>query len=169
MIAASVDAAAAMPAAGSADAPALDAATVRALPPRGAPPTGGVATCRVAAADGFWTATNVRLGWRLRATFSRAEFPWLCIWTEDRLRTHAPWAGAERTRGLELSTKPFPEGAPPAERDLEFLGAPAAPMSLAEGGELVKTVVFSWARVADDEARAVDEDVAAPEAFDYAQ
>ena len=53
--------------------------------------------------------------------------------------------------------------APPAARDVQYLGAPSAPMALAEGGEIVKTVVFLWERVEDDE------DVAAPEAFDYAQ
>ena len=146
VIDAGVDAAAEMPAPGApAAAAAVDVAAALALPAAGDAPTGSVRTCRVV--DGRWAATNAAAGWRLSARWARADFPWLCVWTEHRLRTHAPWAGRERARGLELSTKPFPEGAPPPERDAEFLGAPAAPLTIPAGGEAVRVVELAWERV----------------------
>ena len=69
------------------------------------------------------------------------------MWTEHLLRTHAPWGGVERARGMEISTKPFPEGQPPPERDTVFLGAPAAALTIAAGGEAVRVVEFAWERV----------------------
>lgn len=146
VIDAGVDAAAAMPAL-SGDAPAgvEDVAAALALPAPDAPPTGSVVTCRVV--DGRWAATNAAAGWRLSARWDRADFPWLCVWTEHRARTHAPWAGVERARGMEVSTKPFPEGQPPPERASEFLGAPAAALVIPAGGEAVRVVELAWERV----------------------
>jgi hypothetical protein len=69
------------------------------------------------------------------------------VWTEHRARAHAPWAGGERARGLEVSNKPFPEGEPPAERAETFLGAPSAPLAIAEGEEVVRVVELAWERV----------------------
>jgi len=146
VVEAGVDAAAEMPAAGDAAPPAAVAvAAALALPAPGDAPAGSVRTCRVA--EGRWAATNAALGWRLSARWDRAAFPWLCVWTEHRSRAHAPWAGAERARGLEVSTKPFPEGAPPPERDETFLGAPSAPLAIAEGEEAERVIELSWERV----------------------
>jgi len=146
-VSARVDAAAEMPAPGDAGAPrALPVADALTVPAHDAPPTGSVRTCRFAAGEeSGWEAENAALGWRLRAR--GGGFPWLCVWTEHRSRTHAPWAGAARARGLEISTKPFPEGAPPADRDATFLGAPSAALAIAEGGEAVRVVELAWERV----------------------
>lgn len=145
VITAGVDVAAAMPDNGAVDVEMMPVADVLAVPSAADPPTGSVRTCRVV--DGWWEATNAALGWRLRARWDRAGFPWLCVWTEHRLRTHAPWGGVERARGMEISTKPFPEGAPPKERDSEFLGSPSAPIALAEGATAARTVELTWERI----------------------
>lgn len=62
--------------------------------------------------DGFWRATNRRLGRSLEVRWDRDAFPWLVVWTEHRSRGGPPWSGRERARGLELSTKPFPCAGP---------------------------------------------------------
>lgn len=149
-ISAGVDTAHDMPADGAApaerDAPAaVDVAAALRLPAPAAPPEGHVRTCRVV--QGSWAASNAALGWRLAATWAPSDFPWLCLWTEHRLRTTAPWGGVERTRGMELSTKPFPEGAAtPASRAETFLGTPTA-ASVPEGGEATRVVEFVWERM----------------------
>lgn len=86
------------------------------------PPSGDVLTSRVA--EGWWTVANPRLGRRLTARFSRDDFPWIALWTQDRSRRSAPWHGRERTRGMEMSTKPFPEGRPPLHRRGSWHGRP---------------------------------------------
>ena len=88
------------------------AAGIRPLPApaAGDPPRGDIAAGRVLA--GWWRARNPLLGRTLSATWEAAEFPWLCLWTEHRARTSAPWNGRERARGMELATKPFPDGIP---------------------------------------------------------
>lgn len=73
---------------------------------------------------GAWQVRNPNLGWQLSATFDIERFPWLCLWTEHQARTSLPWAGVTRVRGMECSTKPFPEGLPPAERYPSFGGRP---------------------------------------------
>ena len=147
-ITASVDAVMAMPADGADVAPAAtDAAALAAalaFPAADAPPASAIASCRLT--DGSWCAANARLGFALSARFSAADFPWLCLWTEHRSRTHAPWAGVQRARGMEMSTKPFPEGEPPPSRARELLGKPAA-MFLPPAGAVTKTIEFTWARL----------------------
>jgi hypothetical protein len=114
-------------------------------PPADGAPAGSVRTCRVAEGAGAWRAANARLGLALSASFDRDAFPWLCLWTESRSRTHAPWAGKQRSRGMEVSTKPFPEGKPPASRASTFLGRPADCFVGLE--EVEREVVFTWRRV----------------------
>ena len=41
--------------------------------------------------------------------WNRSDFPWLGIWDENRLRTHAPWNGRTLARGMEFGVSPFPE------------------------------------------------------------
>jgi hypothetical protein len=160
-ITASVDGAWAMPAAG-ADAAAVDAPAALAvaaalrMPRPEEAPTGSVSTARVVAARdaslpgrGVWRAVNSSLGWELRAEWDVAAFPWLCLWTEHCSRSHAPWASVTRSRGMELSTKPFPEGAPPASRAASFQGAPAC-FSVPAGSPAVrKTVALQWQRLVE--------------------
>jgi hypothetical protein len=145
-----------MPQSGSAQAPPeLPAAAALRVPAAGDPPEGSVRTLPVApAAPGgglaFWAALNPRLGLRLSCTWRAADLPWLCLWTEHRLRTHAPWQGRERTRGMEISTKPFPED-PPAQRARAFLGLPTG-ASIAPGEEVVKALELTWEAVPREEA-----------------
>ena len=82
-----------------------------AMPPASAPPTGSIRTAQVRA--GWWKAVNRRLSATLLAQFDPRDFPHLCLWTEHKGRTAAPWLGRERTRGMELSTKPLPLPTPP--------------------------------------------------------
>jgi hypothetical protein len=120
---ASVDAGAEMT--GSEAAPAVDVGEALRVPARAAPPAGTVRTLRVSEPDAWWLAAAPALGWQLRASWSRADFPFLCVWTEHLSRHHAPWAGRERTRGMEvragaaeaglfLSPPPVHESPPPA-------------------------------------------------------
>lgn len=77
-----------------------------AMPAAGDPPTGSIRTAPVRA--GWWRAENSRLGAVLEARWDPRDFPHLCLWTEHRSRPQAPWLGRERTRGMELATKPLP-------------------------------------------------------------
>jgi len=81
-----------------------------AMPAPSAPPTGSISTAPVRA--GWWKAENARLGAVLEARFDPRDFPHLCLWTEHKARAQAPWSGRERTRGMELSTKPLPVPTP---------------------------------------------------------
>ncbi len=118
-----------------------------AVPAADAAPTGLFATTRVkTGATATWTATNRRLGRRLRAEFKPDDFPWLGLWTQDRGRTTPPWSGRTRVRGMELSTKPFPEGKPPAIRAKTYRGRPSE--CIVPPGQTVKKVIrFVWERL----------------------
>ena len=53
-----------------------------------------------------WSPTsNVAIGY----VWNREEFPWLGIWEENCGRTHTPWLGRTKTRGMEFGVSPFPE------------------------------------------------------------
>jgi hypothetical protein len=53
-----------------------------------------------------WSPTaNVAMGY----VWQREDFPWLGIWEENNCRTHTPWLGRTRTRGMEFGVSPFPE------------------------------------------------------------
>jgi hypothetical protein len=91
-----------------------------AFPPPEAPPCGDCFTGRVV--EGVWTAENPRLARRLTYRWKPEQFPWLAIWTEHLNRTDAPWGGKNRSRGLEISTKPFPEPSPPESRRPTYRG-----------------------------------------------
>jgi len=41
--------------------------------------------------------------------WKHVDFPWLGIWEENHSRTHSPWNGAGRARGMEVGVSPFPE------------------------------------------------------------
>lgn len=151
-ITADVDAVVPMPADGAeAAAPSEDPlaiANALAFPGLADAPASSVVTCRVrdtGTTSATWRAANARLGWALTARFARDDWPWLAVWTEHFARTHAPWAGKQRARGLELSTKPFPEGAPPPTRAHTFLGRPAA-LSL-PAGTTSRAVELTWQRL----------------------
>ena len=42
--------------------------------------------------------------------FDRTRFPWIALWEENRARSHPPWNGVTRVRGVEFGTSPMPLG-----------------------------------------------------------
>lgn len=53
-----------------------------------------------------WTpGLKTAIGYR----WSRADFPWIGIWEENRSRTSPPWNGETVTRGMEFGVSPMPE------------------------------------------------------------
>ena len=123
----------------------VDVATALRVPALTDAPSGSVRSSRVV--DGRYEASNAGLGWCWSARWAADDFPWLCLWTEDRSRLQMPWQGVERTRGLELSTKPFPESLPPVSRRATFQGRPAECWIPADAAGLTKSVEFSWKRI----------------------
>jgi hypothetical protein len=152
-VAASVDTCTQLPATDKDDEPLVevDLASALAIPDIDAGPEGHVRTCRVVdgaeSAASTWAISNARLGFRLSAEFRRDDFPWICIWTESRLRTHLPWDGVERTRGMEMSTKPFPEGKPPTSRATTFKDRPACFFIPGSGQVASKSITLRWERI----------------------
>lgn len=122
----------------------VDPRAALAVPQAGDPACGDIITGRVA--DAWWQADNARLGWRLEARWDRDAFPWLAIWTQHRSRLGKPWNGRERSRGLEISTQPFPEGTPPPERAETFQGRPTS-CRIAPGASLTKGIRLRWTRL----------------------
>ncbi len=86
-------------------------ADILTMPAAGDPPAGSVRTAPVRA--GWWRAENRRLGAVLEMRWDPRDYPHLCVWTEHKSRTHAPWSGRERVRGMELASKPLPMPTPP--------------------------------------------------------
>ncbi len=122
----------------------VDPSAALAMPGPQAPPCGDVLSARVA--QGWWTAEHPLLGRRLRVAFAPEAFPFLALWTQHRSRTAAPWNGIGRARGMELTTKPFPEGCPPPERAERFAGRPTRCLIPPGAHGLAKTVRFTWER-----------------------
>jgi hypothetical protein len=58
----------------------------------------------------FVAVLNWRLGLVAGYCFRTADFPWVAIWEENRVRAGAPWSGKTRARGLEFGTSPMPVG-----------------------------------------------------------
>jgi hypothetical protein len=111
------------------------------LPPADGPAVGDIGAARVAA--GWWEITSARWGRRLRATWEANEFPWLTVWTEHRSRLGPPWRGMTRARGMEISTRPFPEGLPTAERRGQWQGQPTERW-LPAGGTMQSRLHLAW-------------------------
>jgi hypothetical protein len=115
-----------------------------AFPPPDAPACGDCLTGRVV--DGWFTAENPKLGRRLTYRWQPDEFPWLAIWTEHKNRADEPWGGVNRSRGLEISTKPFPEGPPPEERKTNYQGRPSL-CTVPPNRWLERTLRITWERM----------------------
>lgn len=126
---------------------AVDPTAALRFPRPGEPPCGDVLCGRIAdgPAEAAWTAGNPRLGRRLTCRFQRSDWPWLVLWTQHRSRRESPWEGRERVRGMELSTKPMPEGEIPPERRHIWLGRPTTCV-IPPGSGLEKRLVFAWER-----------------------
>lgn len=106
-------------------------------------PWGDVVTARVI--EGWFRVERPDLGKRLEYRWDADEFPWLALWTQHHSRTGKPWSGRERAKGLEFSSKPFPEGKPPAERATEFQGRPA--VCRIPAGGLSRSFTARWTAV----------------------
>lgn len=122
----------------------LAPAQALAVPAAGDPPAGDVLAGRVV--EGRWEVRNPRLGWALAARWDPADFPWVALWTQHRERTAPPWHGRERTRGMELSTRPFPEPRSYAGADGRFQGVPAR-CRIPAGAAMAKTLRLRWSRI----------------------
>jgi hypothetical protein len=116
-----------------------------AVPGPDAPPCGDVLAAHVA--EGWWMIENPALRRRLTYRWDPAHFPWLTLWTQHRSRSGAPWNGRERTRGMELTTKPFPDGLRPHDRHPSFKGTPTV-CRVAPGGWREHPLRIEWTATA---------------------
>jgi hypothetical protein len=57
----------------------------------------------------YFSAHHPGLNLSFGYSWTRADFPWLGRWEENRSRRHAPWNGGAITCGLEFGVSPFPE------------------------------------------------------------
>lgn len=124
----------------------VGANTALAMPGSAAAPMGDILAAPVE--HGWWRASRPDLDRCLEYAWDRAEWPWLCLWSEHRSRSATPWNGRERTRGMEFSTKPFPEGKPPAERAAHWLGRSTV-CRVPPGAGLTKTFTMEWRRIGE--------------------
>ena len=84
----------------------IEPSAALAMPAVNAAPYGRIAAGSIN--GGWWSVEGQRCHRRLTCTFNAIDWPWLTIWTEHHSRTHAPWYGRQRARGMELSNRPFP-------------------------------------------------------------
>jgi hypothetical protein len=121
---------------------AIDAAL--AIPAPDLPVCGDVVTSRVC--NGFWSITNPQMKRRLTCTFSAEDFPWITLWTQHRSRNQSPWLGRERVRGMEVTTKPYPDGKLSADRHPSFQGVTTV-CTVAAATWKEHPIVFHWERL----------------------
>ena len=55
--------------------------------------------------EAYHAPSRVAFGYR----WKRADFPWICLWEENRSRVFPPWNGKAITRGIEFGVSPFAE------------------------------------------------------------
>jgi len=119
----------------------VDVSAALAMPRSDAAAAGDIVATRLT--RGWFRAERADLGRYLEYEWDADEFPWLCLWTQHQSRTGKPWNGVTRARGMEFSTKPFPEGEPPAERVGSFQGRPTTCIVPAGDG-LVRSMTVRW-------------------------
>lgn len=119
-----------------------------AFPKAGTPPCGDVigSMIEIGVNPGKWSITNKTLKRQFTCTFVRKEWPWLALWTQNKSRVAIPWLGRERVRGMELSTKPFPESKPPIERSKTYEGQPTTCI-IPKDKSITKTLRFTWEKI----------------------
>lgn len=115
-----------------------------AMPRPDAPACGDVLCGRLA--QGWFTATNRTAKRRLTYRWDARQYPWLVLWTQHKSRTAQPWNGRTRSRGMEFSTKPWPEGKPPASRAVAYQGRSAV-CRVPPGAWREHGMVISWEKV----------------------
>ncbi len=59
--------------------------------------------------DAFFLAFSPKMKLLFGYKWKQRDFPWLCIWDENRRRATPPWNSRTITRGLEFGVSPFPE------------------------------------------------------------
>lgn len=123
---------------------AIPVAGALAIPMPDQPICGDVLAGRVT--DARWSVTNPTLKRRLSCTWRVDDFPWLTLWTQHRSRPGTPWFNRERVRGLELTTKPYPDGQCPADRHPTFQGRPTV-CSVEAGAWKEHPIEFRWEAV----------------------
>ena len=109
-------------------------------------PFGDIVTTRVI--RGWFRAERADLGRALEYSWDADEFPWLCLWTQHRSRTAKPWNGVTRARGMEFSTKPYPEGKPPSERASVYQDRPTTCVVPAGDG-LERVMRIRWSNTGE--------------------
>jgi len=92
--------------------------------------SGGYRACLMdrATRTSYFIAWSPKVETAIAYLWMRADFPWMGIWDENRLRKHAPWNGRTLARGMEFGVSPFPE----ARREM------------IERGRLFDTPTFRW-------------------------
>lgn len=126
---------------------AVDVARALAFPRAADRAAGDIVTARCcgdAAGRAWWRITNRRLRRALSYEWPAARLPFLCLWTQHRSRRHAPWNGITRVRGMEMSTKPYPEGRPPPERASEFQCRPTVCLVPPDAAGLSMQLHIEW-------------------------
>jgi hypothetical protein len=78
--------------------------------------------------QGFFVAWHPRMKVLAGYAWSRADFPWIALWEENRSRDQPPWNGETITRGVEFGVSPFAE----------------ARRSMVERGSVFGTPVYRW-------------------------
>ena len=123
------------------DVTAVDPAAALAMPPANSSGAGDIVAARVVSP--WWRVHHAGFKRTLTARWETDDFPWLAIWTEHKTRTTAPWNGRTRARGLEISTKPFPEGKPPEDRAHTWQGRHTACV-IPAGAWREQVIRFTW-------------------------
>jgi hypothetical protein len=119
---------------------------VLSLPRRGDPPSGDIYTMPMK--KGWIRITHPGLRKRFSICWEVSDFPWLCLWNENCAQQEKPWNGRTRSCGLEISTKPFPEGKPPSERHPTFLGRSTTCVLPRLSAGVTKTIRMTWKNLA---------------------
>lgn len=86
---------------------------------------------------------NWKLGQVFGYCFRTADYPWVAIWEENRVRRDAPWNGTTQARGLEFGTTPTPEGMRESVFAGRLFGVPRLICLPAAGRRTIPYVLFS--------------------------
>ena len=73
----------------------------------------------------YFRAWNAELSTIVGYSWRRADYPWICLWEENRGREIAPWNGRTTTWGVEFGVSPFAEGRRAMVERGSLFGAPA--------------------------------------------
>ena len=100
-------------------------------------------TCHVVDGQGSFKAFHPPSRLEFGYTWSRADFPWISLWEENRSRTFPPWNGKAVTRGVEFGVSPFAEGRRAMIERGSLLGVPTYRWLGARGSVTVHYTAFA--------------------------